>query len=199
MKEINAVFVAGAGIMGAGIAQICASVGCKVYLYDAFEGAAQKGIDKINASLDKRVASGKMDGAEKDALVARISAIKSVKEAADADLVVEAIIEDLKIKQEFFTTCEQHLSEDAILASNTSSILISEIAGKLQRPDKFIGLHFFNPVPAMKLVEIIQGLKTSDETTQRSFEFVKRLKKEGVFVKDSPGFLVNRINNALKN
>lgn len=199
MKEINTVLVAGAGVMGAGIAQICANAGCNVYLYDAMEGMAKKGIEKINASLTKRVEQGKMDAVDKEALIARISVANTVAEASNADLVIEAIIEELGNKQTFFAQCETHLKEEAILASNTSSILISEIAGKLKRPEHFIGLHFFNPVPVMKLVEIIKGLKTSEETAQRSLEFVKHLKKEGVFVKDSPGFLVNRINNALKN
>lgn len=199
MKEINTILVAGAGVMGAGIAQVCANAGCKVYLYDAMEGMAQKGIEKINASLVKRVEKGKLDTADKEALIARISVANTIADGADADLVIEAIIENLAIKQAFFAQCETQLKEDAILASNTSSILISEIAGKLKRPENFIGLHFFNPVPVMKLVEIIKGLKTSEETTERSFEFVRRLKKESVLVKDSPGFLVNRINNALKN
>lgn len=199
MQEIKTVFVAGAGVMGAGIAQICAGVGCKVYLYDAQENAATKAISKIDASLTKRVEKGKMEAADKDALMSNISAVKDISEAKDADLVIEAIIEDLEIKQKLFSECEKYMSDNAILASNTSSILISEISAQLKRPENFIGLHFFNPVPVMKLVEIIKGLKTSEQTTKISAEFIKRLKKEGVFVKDSPGFLVNRINNALKN
>lgn len=199
MKEIKTILVAGAGAMGIGIAQVCANAGYAVYLYDAMEGIAKKGIEKIDASLTKRVEAGKMEAVDKEALIARISAVNHITEASDTDLVIEAIIEDLSIKQAFFEQCENHLKDNLILASNTSSILISEIAGNLKKPENFIGLHFFNPVPAMKLVEIIKGLKTSEETAKLCFEFVKQLKKEGIFVKDSPGFLVNRINNALKN
>ena len=199
MQEIKTVLIAGAGVMGAGIAQVCAGAGCSVKLYDAIPGVADKALGKISTSLEKRVEKGKMKQEDKDALLSRISAVNAVSDAKDADLVIEAIIEDVAIKQAFFAECEEHLDAKAILASNTSSILISEIAGKLKRPENFIGLHFFNPVPVMKLIEIIKGLKTSEQTAQTALEFAKRLGKEGVFVKDSPGFLVNRINNALKN
>jgi len=199
MQQIKTVLVAGAGIMGAGIAQTCAAAGYSAHLYDAFPGTAAKSLEKIASSLAKRVDQGKLLQEDRDALLSRITTVNAVSEAKEADLVIEAVIEDLAVKQDFFAECELLLRETAILASNTSSILISEIAGKLKRPENVIGLHFFNPVPVMKLVEIITGLKTSEQTSQTSLAFTESLGKIGVFVKDSPGFLVNRINNALKN
>lgn len=196
---INKVLVAGAGIMGSGIARVCAKAGCDVFLYDSFAGVAEKAVGKIRASLEKRAAQGKMAQDEVEALVARITPVNAVAEVAAADLVIEAVVEELAVKQELFADCEKRFGDTAILASNTSSILISEIAGKLDKPERVIGMHFFNPVPAMKLVEVINGLKTSAETTAAALAFVERLGKVGVRVKDSPGFLVNRINNALKN
>lgn len=199
MAEIKKVLVAGAGVMGTGIAQVCAAAKYSVYLYDSLPGVAEKSLGKLADSLAGRVEKGKMTAEDKDALLARISTVGSVAEAKDANLVIEAIIEKLEAKQEFFGACEEHLSDDAILASNTSSILISEIAGKMRIPERFIGLHFFNPVPVMKLIEIINGLKTSEATSEAALAFTESLGKIGVSVKDSPGFLVNRINNALKN
>lgn len=199
MKDIRKVLVIGAGIMGAGIAQVCAGAGCTVYLYDAFEGTAEKALAKTAASLTKRVEQGKLAQADKDAQLANIKAIPSIADGKDADLVIEAVVEEVAVKQALFAECEAVMREDAILATNTSSILISEIAGPLKRPENFIGLHFFNPVPVMKLVEIIKGLKTSQDTAETALAFTEKLGKAGVFVKDSPGFLVNRINNALKN
>ena len=199
MAEIKKVLVAGAGVMGTGIAQVSAGANYSVYLYDSLPGVAEKSLAKLADSLAGRVEKGKMTAGDRDALLSRIAAVGSVAEAKDADLVIEAIIEKLEAKQEFFAECEEHLAADAILASNTSSILISEIAGKMKTPERFIGLHFFNPVPVMKLIEIINGLKTSEETSAAALAFTESLGKIGVFVKDSPGFLVNRINNALKN
>lgn len=199
MDAIQNVLVAGAGVMGTGIAQVCAGVGCSVHLYDAFPGVAEKALVKLRGSLAKRVEKGKMQQDAMDALLARIKPANSIAEAGSVDLVIEAVIEELPVKQALFAECESCFGEKTILASNTSSILISEIAGTLQRPERVIGLHFFNPVPVMKLVEVIKGLKTSEETARAAMAFVERLGKAGVLVKDSPGFLVNRINNALKN
>ncbi len=199
MAEIRRVLVAGAGVMGAGIARVCAGAGYAARLYDALPGAAEKAIAGLADALSGRVEKGKMTAGERDALLSRVLPAASVREAADADIVIEAIVEDRGAKQEFFAACEDALPPAALLASNTSSILISEIAGSLRAPERFIGLHFFNPVPAMKLVEIIRGLKTSEETAAAVLAFAESLGKTAVFVRDSPGFLVNRINNALKN
>ena len=199
MQDIKKVLVVGAGIMGAGIAQVCAGAGYLVNLHDSVDGVAAKALAKIGESLAKRVEQGKMAQADKDALVAKIRPVSSIAEASDADLVIEAVVEEVAAKQALFAECEAVMRETTILASNTSSILISEIAGILKRPENVVGLHFFNPVPAMKLVEIIKGLKTSEASATTVSAFTERLGKVGIVVKDSPGFLVNRINNALRN
>jgi len=196
MKEnnpIKSVFVAGAGTMGAGVAQVFAGTGCRVVLYDIQLAFAEAGVAKIGKGLEKLVEKGKMDEAQKAALLGNISASAALEDAADCDLVLEAIVEDVAIKRSFFQKLDAICKPEAIFASNTSSISITEIAAAVARQGQFVGMHFFNPAPVMKLVEVIRGAQTSDETFQRVFALSEALGKEPVEVEEAPGFVVNRI------
>jgi len=187
------IFVLGAGTMGAGIVQAFAQKGCEVIVRDIKEEFVDKGIAGITKGLEKQVAKGKMTEEDKVAILSRISGTTDMKLAADCDLVVEAAIENMKIKKEIFAELDGICKPETILASNTSSLSITEVASATKRPDKVIGMHFFNPAPVMKLVEIIKGIATSQET----FDAVKNLSvaigKEPVEVAEAPGFVVNRI------
>ena len=187
------VFVLGAGTMGAGIVQAFAQKGCEVIVRDIKDEFVQRGIAGITKGLEKQVARGKMTEEDKEAILSRISGTTDMNLAADCDLVVEAAIENMKIKKEIFAELDGICQESTILASNTSSLSITEVASATKRPDKVIGMHFFNPAPVMKLVEIIKGIATSEET----FDAVKALSveigKEPVEVAEAPGFVVNRI------
>ena len=187
------IFVLGAGTMGAGIVQAFAQKGCEVIVRDIKEEFVDKGIAGITKGLEKQVAKGKMTEEDKEAILSRISGTTDMNLAADCDLVVEAAIENMKIKKEIFAELDGICKPETILASNTSSLSITEVASATKRPDKVIGMHFFNPAPVMKLVEIIKGIATSEET----FAAVKNLSvaigKEPVEVAEAPGFVVNRI------
>jgi len=187
------IFVLGAGTMGAGIVQAFAQKGCEVIVRDIKEEFVDKGIAGISKGLEKQVAKGKMTEEDKEAILSRISGTTDMKLAADCDLVVEAAIENMKIKKEIFAELDAICKPETILASNTSSLSITEVASATKRPDKVIGMHFFNPAPVMKLVELIKGMATSQET----FDAVKNLSvaigKEPVEVAEAPGFVVNRI------
>jgi len=187
------VFVLGAGTMGAGIVQAFAQKGCEVIVRDIKDEFVQRGIAGITKGLEKQVARGKMTEEDKEDILSRISGTTDMNLAADCDLVVEAAIENMKIKKEIFAELDGICQESTILASNTSSLSITEVASATKRPDKVIGMHFFNPAPVMKLVEIIKGIATSQET----FDAVKALSveigKEPVEVSEAPGFVVNRI------
>ena len=187
------VFVLGAGTMGAGIVQAFAQKGCEVIVRDIKDEFVQRGIAGISKGLDRQVSKGKMSEEDKEAILSRISGTTDMKLAADCDLVVEAAIENMKIKREIFAELDEICKPETILASNTSSLSITEVASATKRPDKVIGMHFFNPAPVMKLVEVIRGIATSQET----FNFVKELSieigKEPVEVAEAPGFVVNRI------
>ena len=188
-----AVGVIGAGTMGAGIAQVAAAAGHRVYLTDARDGAAAASRERIAAALAGLVAKGKLEAAAADATVARIQVVNSVSEMADAALVVEAIIEDLPAKQALMRELEQHVSPDAVLATNTSSISVTAIASGMQHPQRMVGMHFFNPVPLMKLVEVVSGAETSDEVAQAIAALAKAWGKTAVLAASTPGFIVNRI------
>lgn len=187
------VFVLGAGTMGAGIVQAFAQKGCEVIVRDIKDEFVERGIAGITKGLEKQVARGKMTEEVKEEVLSRISGTTDMALAADCDLVVEAAIENMKIKKEIFAELDQICKPETILASNTSSLSITEVASATNRPDKVIGMHFFNPAPVMKLVEVIRGIATSQET----FDFVKELSveigKEPVEVAEAPGFVVNRI------
>lgn len=190
MKKI---FVLGAGTMGAGIVQAFAQKGYEVIVRDIKDEFVERGISVINKGLSKQVAKGKMTEEVKEEILARISGTTDMNLAADCDLVVEAAIENMKIKKEIFVELDKICKPEAILASNTSSLSITEVASATSRPDKVIGMHFFNPAPVMKLVEIIRGMATSQETFDVVKEAALAIGKEPVEVKEAPGFVVNRI------
>ncbi len=190
---INKIAILGAGQMGSGIAQTAAVSGKDVLLYDVKEEFVQRGIKAIQTSLDRFVQKGKLMPADRDAAVKRIQLTVNFADIAAADFVIEAIPEDPAIKLDTFKRLDGLLKQDVILASNTSSISITRIAGVTRRPDRVIGMHFMNPVPVMKLVEIVQGITTSESTLNTTLELAKQLGKTTVVSKDSAGFIVNRI------
>ena len=187
------IFVLGAGTMGAGIVQAFAQNGCEVIIRDIKEELVDRGIAGITKGLDKQVAKGKMTEEVKEEILSRISGTTDMNLAADCDLVVEAAVENMKIKKEIFAELDEICKPEAILASNTSSLSITEVASATKRPDKVIGMHFFNPAPVMKLVEIIKGIATSQETFDAIKELSVEIGKEPVEVAEAPGFVVNRI------
>src|SRR5690606_4618924 len=190
-KQDLKIGVVGAGAMGRGIAQVSATGGMPVYIYDAADGAAAAARDFIVSMIERSVEKGRMDAAEGAEAAARINVAENMVGLADCDVVVEAIVENLEIKQKVFRQLEEIVRRDAIIASNTSSIRISSIASACTHRDRIAGLHFFNPVPLMKLVEVINGTDTSDEVTQALEVVGKRMGRVPVVVKDAPGFLVN--------
>ena len=197
--EIKRIMVIGAGFMGSGIAQVMAAAGYDVVLMDVADGFVRKGMAAIEKNLAGGVAKGKLAEADKTATLGRIIATTELARAKDCDLVIEAIIENRQAKMDLYRQLEEICPPHVLFASNTSSIPITELATATKRPDRFAGMHFFSPVPVMKLVEIIRGLKTADATVQAIKEITDRIGKIGVFVKDGPGFLVNRVNAALRN
>ncbi|MEQ8330835.1 MAG: 3-hydroxyacyl-CoA dehydrogenase NAD-binding domain-containing protein [Longimicrobiales bacterium] len=195
---IRTVAVLGAGTMGHGIAQVCAAVGCDVRVYDIDAAAVQRGLERIRGNLDKGVDLGKVDAADRDATLARLSGTTSIAEAAGgADLVVEAAPESLELKASIFAEVDAAAPDHALLATNTSSLSIEAIAGHVSDPGRFLGLHFFNPVHIMKLVEVVWGPETSDATRDAGVAFARRLGKEPVVVKDAPGFASSRLGIVL--
>ena len=187
------VLVVGAGIMGAGIAQVAAQAGHSVYLVDARAGAAQQACTKLRDGLDALVAKGKFTQAQVDALMGRIQPVDRFADAADAGLVVEAIVENLEAKRALFSELEALLSDACVLASNTSSLSITAIAKGLRQPARVVGMHFFNPVPVMKLVEVVSGLQTAPDVAQAIFDLSQAWGKVPVHARSTPGFIVNRI------
>lgn len=192
--EIQKIGVVGAGAMGNGIAQIAAQIGCDVVMRDIEMRFVEGGMNNIERFLSKSVEKGKIDANEKDDVISRIKGTTDMNDLKDADFVVEAVIEDLDLKKSVFKELDELCKPDVILASNTSSMSITEIAASTKRPDRVCGMHFFNPVPIMKLVEIIRGYATSDETIKTTTDIAQKMGKLTVEVKkDSPGFIVNRI------
>jgi len=187
------VLVVGAGIMGAGIAQVAAQSGHPVLLHDARPGAAAQARDKLASTLDGLVAKGKLDPALAQATLARIQPISALAEAAGAKLVVEAVVENLAVKRQLFQDLEALVADDCVLATNTSSISVTAIANGLRRPGRLVGMHFFNPVPLMKLVEVVSGLHTDPAVAEAIFALSKVWNKVPVHCKSTPGFIVNRI------
>lgn len=195
---VSEIMVVGAGFMGAGIAQVGAQAGYSIKLYDISQEAVDKGIASIDKILGKNVDKGKLTQADKDAIMARITPSLSLEDAKNSDIVIEAVLENADLKKNIFQQLDAICKPECVLATNTSSIPITQIAAAVKRADKFIGMHFFSPVPVMKLCEIIRGIKTSDETVAITTEVAQNMKKETVIAKDVPGFIVNRINNALR-
>ncbi|EKT4522628.1 3-hydroxyacyl-CoA dehydrogenase [Pseudomonas putida] len=193
LKSDAIIAVAGAGTMGAGIAQVAASAGHRVLLFDAFAGAAERGLQNIAKGLDALVAKGKMDAARRDAIVGNIKPVESIAAFAEASLCIEVIVENLEIKQLLFKEIEEVVAAHAILATNTSSISVSSIASVLQHPGRLVGMHFFNPAPVMKLVEVVCGAATDKSVAQTVFDTANAWGKTAVICRSTPGFIVNRV------
>jgi 3-hydroxybutyryl-CoA dehydrogenase len=180
-------------LMGSGIAQVCAASGYKTIVREVEQSVLDKGLGRINKFLNDGVEKGKVTPDAKAKTLANLSGTTTVEDLKDCDLVIEAIIENVDEKAKTFAGVEAVVGDRAILCSNTSSLCITELASKTKRPDRFAGLHFFNPVPLMKLVEVIRGLSTSDETYQTVYSFAQSLGKEPITAPDKPGFIVNRL------
>jgi 3-hydroxybutyryl-CoA dehydrogenase len=190
---IKTVGVLGCGLMGAGIAQVCAAAGYTTIVREVEEPFLQKGMGRIEKFLAGGVEKGKVTAEEKAQTLGRLSGTTTLADLAACDLVIEAIVENIDEKAKSYAALEAVLGSQAIFCSNTSSLCITELASKTKRPDRFAGLHFFNPVPIMKLVEVIRGLSTSDETYRTVFAFAQALGKEPITAPDKPGFIVNRL------
>jgi len=193
VENIKKVGVIGAGTMGSGIAQVVASSGMGVTLIDVSEDDLERGIKNIEKSLERLVKKGDLKEEDSRSSLSRIQSSTSFSDLSEADLVVEAVFEDMKVKKEIFKKLDENTRPEVILATNTSSLPIVELAVITSKADKVVGMHFFNPAPIMKLVEIIKTITTSDDTVDFAYDFAKVLGKEPVKTKDTPGFIVNRI------
>jgi 3-hydroxybutyryl-CoA dehydrogenase len=194
MKKIKKVGVLGSGLMGSGIAEVAARAGYDTVVREVTDELLDKGLARIRGSMDKAVEKGKMEPAARDQAVSRLSGtVTDLSALADCDLVVEAIVENLEEKKKTFAALDEAVKAEAIFASNTSSLTITQIAMFTKRPDQFVGLHFFNPVPVMKLVEVVRTILTSGETFDLAFEFARSLGKEPIACRDNSGFVVNRL------
>ncbi len=193
MSKIEKLLVVGAGQMGAGIAQVAATAGVQVFLRDISIERATAGKKTIEASLDRFVKKEKLAAAERDAILARITPTDQIEAALDAQFAIEAATENIALKQKIFAELDTKLPSHVVLATNTSSISVTLLAASTKRPEQVIGMHFFNPVPMMSLVEIIRGLATSDAAFAQTQALALALGKEPVTSKDTPGFIVNRI------
>jgi len=191
--QIRKVGVLGCGLMGSGIAEISARAGYETVVREVSEEVVEKGIQKIHGSLGKAVDKGKMSAEDRDAAVSRLSGAVGLDALADCDIVIEAIIENIDEKRKTFTALDEVVKKDAIFASNTSSLTITQMAMFTRRPDQFVGLHFFNPVPVMKLVEVVRTLLTSDAAYATAFELARSVGKEPIACRDNSGFVVNRL------
>ena len=188
---IEKVGVAGCGLMGSGIVEVSAKAGCDVVVREIDDGALAAGKARIVKSLDRAVGKGKLDPAARDEALARITFTTSLDDFADRDLVIEAIIESLDAKNELFGYLDGVCREETIFASNTSSLTVTDMAAATSRPDRFVGLHFFNPVPVMKLVEVVRTIVTSRETFEAASAFARRVGKVPITARDNSGFVVN--------
>ncbi|HEY7461501.1 MAG TPA: 3-hydroxybutyryl-CoA dehydrogenase [Gemmatimonadota bacterium] len=189
--EIRTVGVLGCGLMGSGIAEVSARAGYRTIVLEADEAILAAGLKKVQSSLGRAVERKRLAAEEAQQITSRLSGTTRVEEVAPADIVVEAVVEDLAVKNQLFAALDPLCSERTLFASNTSSLTISAMAAATQRPDRFVGLHFFNPVPIMKLVEVVRSVQTSRESFERAFAFAKSLGKEPIACKDSSGFVVN--------
>jgi 3-hydroxybutyryl-CoA dehydrogenase len=191
--DIKTVGVLGCGLMGSGIAQVCAAAGYKTIVREVEEGFLNKGLGRIEKFLSDGVAKGKVTAEVKDSTLANLAGTTKFDDLKACDLIIEAIIENVDEKARTFAALDAVVGDATIFCSNTSSLCITELAAKTKRPDRFAGLHFFNPVPLMKLVEVIRALTTSDETYRTVFAFAQSLGKEPITAPDKPGFIVNRL------
>ncbi|MBN1135806.1 MAG: 3-hydroxybutyryl-CoA dehydrogenase [Anaerolineae bacterium] len=191
--EINRVGVVGCGLMGSGIAEVCARAGYEVVVTEANDELLQRGMDRLRDSLNKAVTRGKATQEQADQALAHLHGTLDLAGFANCDLAIEAVVENMAVKKELFAQLDHILPPQAILASNTSSLCITEMASVTQRGDKVLGIHFFNPVPVMPLIEFVRTILTSDETMATVYQFGASLGKTMVTAKDTPGFIVNRL------
>ena len=185
--------IIGGGTMGSGIAQVAATAGCKVKLYDTNQKALDKAKDALEKILLRLIEKGRIDSDEKKRIQSNISYVDTLKDLADSNLTIEAILENLDIKKKVFSELESYVAGDCIIASNTSSLSIASIAASLQNPKRCVGIHFFNPAPLMRLVEVIPAIQTSYETLEKAIDTIASWKKTVAVAKDTPGFIVNRV------
>lgn len=185
--------IIGSGTMGSGIAQVAATANCKVKLYDTNQDALDRAKASLNKILDRLVEKGRIDTSEKDRIQSNITYVNNLSDLSDAHLTIEAIIENLDIKKKVFSELEIYVSDECIIASNTSSLSIASIAASLNKPERCIGIHFFNPAPLMKLVEVIPAVQTSDDVLNQSTKIISDWGKVVAVAKDTPGFIVNRV------
>ncbi len=193
MSEIKKVGVLGCGLMGSGIAEICAKAGYKTTVREVSDEFVKKGRAAIEKSLGRAVEKGKLDADERDQILERISMTTSLSDLKHVNIVIEAVVEDLDMKREMFGELDRVCPQSTIFSSNTSSLTITDMAAATSRPDRMVGLHFFNPVPVMKLVEVVRTIATSQETFDKAMAFAGSLGKEAVACKDNSGFIVNRL------
>ncbi|CAN5890466.1 3-hydroxybutyryl-CoA dehydrogenase [soil metagenome] len=193
MSEIRTVAVLGCGLMGSGIAEVAARAGYRTRVREVNDEAAERGLANIARSLGRAVDRGKLDSDVRDGIMERISMTTSLEELRDADIVIEAVTEDIELKNEMFRTLDGVCAEHTIFASNTSSLTIADMAAATNRPHRFVGLHFFNPVPVMKLVEVVRTIAVEQQVFATALEFARSLGKEPVEAKDTSGFIVNRL------
>ncbi|MDZ7809303.1 MAG: 3-hydroxyacyl-CoA dehydrogenase PaaH [Arhodomonas sp.] len=193
LNQDTTIGIIGAGTMGAGIAQVAATAGHPVLLFDAAEGAAEAGIERTRKGMGRLVERGKMSAEEVDAIIGRITPVAATADLAPAGLVVEAIVEDLTIKQKVFAEIENLCGEDVILGTNTSSISVTAIGAGLQRPERLVGMHFFNPAPILKLVEVVSGIATDNAVAETVHDTAAAWGKQPVHARSTPGFIVNRV------
>jgi 3-hydroxybutyryl-CoA dehydrogenase len=193
MAEVRRVAVLGCGLMGSGIAEISAKAGLETWVREVNEQFAEKGKASITKSLDKAVEKGKLESGARDSALGLMKFTTSLEDLKDCDLIIEAVTEDLNLKNEMFKTLDAVCPPQTIFASNTSSLTVADMAAATNRPDRVLGLHFFNPVPVMKLVEVVRTIATSDDAYQTAFAFAKKIGKEPVEAKDTSGFIVNRL------
>jgi 3-hydroxybutyryl-CoA dehydrogenase len=191
--KISRVGVLGAGLMGSGIAEVSARAGYETIVREISDELVRKGLSRIDGSLGKAVEKGKLEASARDAARGCLRTTTRLEDLADCDIVIEAIVENLETKKETFAVLDRTCKPEAIFCSNTSSLTITEMSAATSRPDRFAGLHFFNPVPVMKLVEVVRTIATSEETEKTVFEFAKSLGKEPIRAHDNSGFVVNRL------
>ena len=203
MSDIFLVGVVGSGIMGGGLAEVSARAGHHVVLRSRTVESARAALDEIAAGLARQVSKGRIDADERDAILQRITVTDSIADLADCDLVIESVVEDLLIKRELFAELDRHVKPSAILATNTSTLPVVDLAMATGRPPLVCGIHFFNPAPVMKLVEVVRPITASNDTIERALEFAERCGKDAIEVRDHAGFVVNALlfpylNNAVR-
>ena len=191
MAEIKRVGVLGCGLMGSGIAQVCAQAGYETIVREVSDELCQRGVGGIGKQLGKSVEKGKMAAEDRDAILGRLRGTTKLEDLADCDIIIEAVVENLELKNEMWKTLDGVCGPDTIFASNTSSLTIADMAAATRRPERVVGLHFFNPVPVMKLVEVVKTIATDPQVFQTAFDFASSLGKEPIVCKDNSGFVVN--------